>query len=118
MEQLPIYLAISGAALAALAFVVYLLGGAKMRIPGTVLGCIAGIIGGVGVGMLALIWNGYSLEPRDPGHNVGNVSPARASSSMPPAGLGGPPVRKPPEGTKIPENVGKVGKVFGIEGKK
>lgn len=83
--QLYHYLAIGGGAVAVLALILYFVLPTGVRIPAGVIGTVAGLVAGVGIGVIGMAASGYQFSKGD---NTDGAAPPDAPPGPPP-GMGG-----------------------------
>ena len=89
--QLYHYLAIGGGAVAVLALLLYFVMPKGLRIPAGVIGTVAGLVAGIGVGVIGMAASGYQFTKGDPTDDAGPPNAAAGPpGGMPVAGKGFP----------------------------
>src|SRR5262245_15102264 len=86
--QLYHYLAFGGGAVAVLALLLYFVMPKGVRIPAGVIGTVAGLVAGVGLGVIGMAASGYQLSKEI---TDGAPDAAAGPGGGPPGGMKGPP---------------------------
>ena len=80
----PQYLAIGGGIVVVLAILLYLIPGARFKVPAIVVSTLASLAVGIGLGMMIMATLGYYIERQQPGARASGEEGAQAG--MPPGG--------------------------------